>query len=66
MPPPIFARVWEATGLDFLPEPVFPQRAAELIHEHLLEPLEEILRDLEEAAKLGACAADEDHERLGR
>ena len=65
MPPPVVSGVGEVSGLDLVPEPISEEGAAELIDEHLLEALEEILRDLEEAAKLGACGADEDHEGLG-
>ena len=64
--PPIFARVWEATGLDLVPYPVFPEGSAELIDEHLLQSLEEILRDLEDATELGACAAGIEHDGGGR
>ena len=65
VPPPVVSGVGEVSGLDLVPEPISEEWAAELIDEHLLEALEEILRDFEEAAKLGACGADEDHEGLG-
>ena len=63
--PPVVAGVWQTTCLDFLVDPKLPERTAELIDEHLLQSLEEVLRDFEQAAKLGAGCADEDHECLG-
>ena len=65
VPPPVVAGVGKIPCLDLMPDPVFPEGAAKLIDEHLLESLEEVLRDFEEATELGACGADEDHEGLG-
>ena len=64
--PPIVAGVFEATGLHFMPEPVFVKRTAELIDDLLLQALEEILSDLEDGALLCSCQSDIDHHGLGR
>ena len=65
VPPPIVTGVFEASGLDFVPEPVFVKRSAKLIDDHLLQALEEVLGHFQNGALLGASEADIDHHGFG-
>ncbi|NBY39478.1 MAG: hypothetical protein EBQ66_00820, partial [Flavobacteriia bacterium] len=66
VPPPVVAGVFEATGLHFMPQPVFVKRPAKLIDDLLLQALEEVLGDFQNGALLGASEADIDHHGFRR